>query len=107
MNKEELIEQWARKVGLSKKDSKNALESLTGLITDTLSRGEEVRITGFGKFTPRARKSSMRINPQTRQRMRVGARVVPGFKAGKSLREQLEKRLTAVEMGGTVKVSRR
>jgi DNA-binding protein HU-beta len=107
MNKEELIEQWARKNGLSKKNAKNALESLTNLITETLSRGEEVRITGFGKFGARARKSSMRINPQTRQRMRVGARVVPAFKAGKNLREQLGKRLTAVEMGGTVKVSRR
>jgi DNA-binding protein HU-beta len=107
MNKEELVEQWAKKIKLSKKESKDALESLTGLITDTLSRGEEVRITGFGKFGARARKSSMRINPQTRQRMRVGARVVPAFKPGKSLREQLARRLTAVEAGGQVKISRR
>ncbi|HED04034.1 MAG TPA: HU family DNA-binding protein [Candidatus Fraserbacteria bacterium] len=107
MNKEDLIVQWAKKTGLTKKDSKEALESLTSLITDTLSRGEEVRITGFGKFSPRGRKSSMRINPQTRQRMRVAARVVPTFKPGKNLREQLESRLTAVESSGKVRVKRR
>lgn len=55
--------------------------------------------TGFGKFEPRARKATERINPQTGEKIDVPAKVVPKFKSGKMLREMAEENLEAVESG--------
>jgi len=107
MNKGELIERLARKTGLSKKDSKAALDSVFDVITESLTRNEEVRITGFGTFAPRPRRRSNRVNPRTRQRITVPSRVVPGFKAGKSLREKVARSLQAVESAKGMEVRRR
>lgn len=107
MNKKGLVEQLARKTGFTKKDSRKALDSLTEVITEALASNEEVTITGFGKFAPRPRRSSRRINPQTRARITVPSKVVPGFKPGKHLRERVMRNLRAVERGGRMEVGRR
>ena len=107
MNKKELVEQLAKRTGFTKKDARMALDSVVDVITDALARGEEVTITGFGKFAPRGRRSSRRINPQTRVKITVPAKVVPGFKPGKHLREQVMKSLRAVEAGGRVEIRKK
>lgn len=106
MNKSEFVDRLAAKTGLTKKDSRKALDAVTDLIMEALTKNEEVLLTGFGKFEPRARKESNRINPQTRQRIRVPRKVVPAFKAGKSLKQAVERSLRAVEMGGRLEVRR-
>ncbi len=104
MNKKELVEQLAKQTGFTKKDARMALDSMVDVITSALASNEEVTITGFGKFAPRPRRSSRRINPQTRARITVPSKVVPGFKPGKHLREKIMKNLRAVEVGGRLQV---
>ncbi len=107
MNKKELVEQLAKRTGFTKKDARTALDALVEVITDALASNEEVTITGFGKFAPRPRRSSRRINPQTRAKITVPAKVVPGFKPGKHLREKVMESLRAVESAGRIEVRRK
>jgi len=107
MNKGEFVDELAERTGMTKKDSKKALDSTLEVITDALEDGKEVMFTGFGKFEPRVRKATERINPQTGEMIDVPAKVVPKFKAGKTLRETVEENLEAVETddGLEIKVS--
>lgn len=106
MNKSEFVNRLAERTGLTKKDSRCALDAMTELITEALSRNEEVLLTGFGKFEPRPRKESNRINPQTQERIRVPRKVVPAFKAGKSLKEAVMRNLRVVETASGLEVRR-
>lgn len=99
MNKGELIEELAQKTGFTKKDSKLALNSIVEIVEETLENNGEVMLTGFGKFETRPRKATERINPQTREKVQVPAKVVPKFKTGKNLEERVEENLVAVEKG--------
>lgn len=100
MNKNEFIEKLASRINVTKKGARETVDAVFGLITETLSRNEPVQLTGFGKFEPRARRESNRINPQTRERIRVPRKVVPTFKSGKGLREKLSRSLRVVEAAG-------
>lgn len=106
MNKGEFVDELAKKTGFTKKDSKIALDTVTEIITESVSKNEEVLLTGFGKFEPRPRKASTRINPQTQQPIKVPKKVVPVFKAGKGLRESVKKNLRAVGSGSNLDVRR-
>jgi DNA-binding protein HU-beta len=92
VNKAEFVAKLATKTGLSKKSASKAIDAMIDLITGALAVNEEVLLTGFGKFEVRARKASTRINPQTRQKIHVPAKVVPAFKPGKNLKEIVAKR---------------
>lgn len=96
MNKGEFIDQLAEETGFTKKDSRKALDSILDIIQSELEDNGEVMFTGFGKFEPRPRKATERINPQTREKVQVPAKVVPKFKAGKTLRETVKENLEAV-----------
>lgn len=98
MNKADLIETIAPYT-VSKKAAKEAIDQLFFVISKMICDGEPVRITGFGTFEPRPRKSSMRINPKTRQRIMVPARAVPAFRPASALREMVRKKLKVVESG--------
>ncbi len=106
MNKAELSELVAKQTGLSKKAAKEAVDTLFSTIAKMICDGEPVRITGFGTFEARPRKSSMRINPQTRQRIMVASKAVPSFRAGRELKEMVRKKLKVVEVGGKLSVKR-
>ncbi|MBI1742856.1 HU family DNA-binding protein [Candidatus Acetothermia bacterium] len=93
MNKAELTEYVAKKAKLSKKAAADALQATLDGITDYVSQGEEVRLTGFGTFLAKPRRASQRINPQTRQKIMVNSKVVPGFRAGSELKDRISKRL--------------
>ena len=92
MNKGEFVEKLAKKAGLTKKDAAKATNGMLDLITGALAKNEPVLLTGFGKFEARTRKSTKRMNPQTGQRIMVRAKVVPVFKAGKTLKTIVAKK---------------
>jgi len=106
MNKQEFVERLAKRAGFTKKDARKALDGAIELINQALASNEAVNITGFGKFEPRARKASNRINPQTGKKLQVPAKVVPAFKPGKELRETVAKKLKAVGQGDQLTVKR-
>ena len=87
MNKAELVEEVAGKVGLTKKDANNVVDAITSAITDTLAMNERVALVGFGTFQVRERKARKGVNPQTREAINIPAKKVPKFTAGKALRE--------------------
>ena len=89
MNKATLIEVVAAKTQLGKKEAENAVECVFGEIIETLKKGEEVAIVGFGSFIPAKRKAKPGRNPATGEPMEIPPRVVPKFKAGKTLKEAL------------------
>ena len=106
MNRQEFVERLADKTGFTKKDARKAIDSVIDIINETVAKNEAVNITGFGKFEPRARKESKRMNPQTGERINVPAKVVPAFKPGKNLREIVGKKLKAVGTGDHLRVKR-
>jgi DNA-binding protein HU-beta len=70
MNKTELIDAVAEDSGLSKADSARAIDSLTGTVSKSLKKGEEVSITGFGKFSVVKRAARRGVNPRTGERVK-------------------------------------
>lgn len=87
MNKAALIEHMAKETKLPKTACKNAVESFINAIETTLKRGKSVVLTGFGTFTVMKRKERVGINPATGQKMKIAAKRVPKFKAGKKLKD--------------------
>ena len=104
MNKAELIEAIANQVELSKTKIWEVIDALTETIFKTICDGEPVRITGFGTFEPRPRKSKAGVNPKTKQRIIVGSRVVPAFRPGSDLKEAVRRKLKVVESGGELSI---
>lgn len=91
MNKGDFIEALQDRADLeSKVQSKRVVDAVFGLVQDTLSKGEEVNITGFGKFLVTKRASRMGVNPQTGEKMKIPATTLPKFKAGKTLKEAVK-----------------
>jgi DNA-binding protein HU-beta len=87
MNKNELIGAVAETSGLSRSDATKAVESVFEAITGTLSKGDEVRLVGFGTFSVAKRKASTGRNPRTGAPMKIPASSQPKFKAGKGLKD--------------------
>ena len=87
MNKSELISSIAAALGLTKTDSSKALDAFIGSVTKALKSGDDVRLVGFGTFATSKRAATTAINPRTRQPVKVAARKVAKFKAGKSLQD--------------------
>ena len=92
MNKAELIAQVAVKTGLSKKDSEKAVNAALSTITASLEAGEKVQLVGFGVFDVKERGSRMGRNPKTKKEIEIPASRVPQFKAGKALKEAVDKK---------------
>ena len=85
MNKADLIEAIAKDVELSKADAGKALDSLTKRITQSLKKGENVTLVGFGTFSVTKRKARTGRNPQTGETIKIKAKKVAKFKPGKDL----------------------
>ena len=86
MTKDELIEEIA-KVCDSKRQAGDAVNAVLDTITSALSKGQEVIITGFGKFSVSKRAARMGVNPRTGEKIKIKATTVPKFKAGKNLKD--------------------
>ena len=89
MKKTELIEAIAEKADVPKSQAQKYFDAFEQVVTDTLKGGEEVQITGFGKFYIRDQKARDGRNPQTGEKMRIPAQKVPTFSAGNSLKESV------------------
>lgn len=86
MNKNDLIDRVAEKVGMSKTMTGKAVEAFLDAITGSLKSGTEVRLVGFGTFTVSRRKASEGRNPRTGEKIQIPASKVPKFRAGQGLR---------------------
>ena len=82
MNKTELIEKIAATAGLTKADSKKALEATLTAVKDALAAGEKVSLIGFGTFSVNERPAREGINPRTKEKVQIAAKKVAKFKAG-------------------------
>ena len=87
MNKTEFIEKVAQEADVSTSEAQRYFEAFERVVTETLKGGEEVRITGFGKFSVKERKAREGRNPQTGEKMKIAASRVPSFSAGNALKE--------------------
>ena len=87
MNKGELIESVAGAAGLSRADATKAVDAVLDAVQSTLSGGGAVSLVGFGTFSVKARAARMGRNPRTGEPIQIKASNVPGFKAGKALKE--------------------
>ena len=87
MTKADLVEFVAKKVKLTKKAAREAVDAFLGGIVDALKKGEKVVVTGFGTFEVRHRAARMGRNPQTGAPLHIPATDTPAFKAGKGLKD--------------------
>lgn len=85
MNKAELISAMAEKSGLSKVDSRKALDAFMSSVTETLKKGDRVSLIGFGTFLVSERQSRTGINPTTKQPIQIPAKKVVKFRPGAEL----------------------
>lgn len=90
MNKEELVVAVAKKAGLSKKDAEGAIKAALETVKETLKKGGKVTLTGFGTFLVAKRAARKGVNPQTGAEIKIPARTVPRFKAGKGLKDAVK-----------------
>lgn len=91
MNKAELIEYVAKKSELTKADAQRAIEAIFEGIKATLKKGGEVRLVGFGTFSVAKRAATTGRNPRTGEAIKIPASKQPKFKAGKELKEAVNK----------------
>lgn len=89
MNKNDLAAVVANKTGLSKGDAAKAVDAMLDGVVESLQKGEEIRLVGFGTFSAYHRAASQGRNPRTGQAITIPAAMVPKFKAGKALKEAL------------------
>ncbi len=90
MNKAELINAIAAESGLSKTDSKKALEAFVSCVSNALKDGDKVALVGFGTFQVSERAERTGINPSTKQTITIPAKKVAKFKAGAELSAAVE-----------------
>lgn len=90
MTKTDLVEKIASKTGLTKKAAGDALEALLETVSNALSKGDKVTVTGFGTFLVRSRRERMGRNPQTGAPLKIPATKVPAFTAGKALKSAVK-----------------
>ena len=90
MNKQELIDAIAAESGLSKKDSKTALEAVVKTVGTTLKKGDKVTLIGFGTFSVAARAAKTGRNPQTGKALQIKAKKVVKFSTGSELDEAIQ-----------------
>ncbi len=89
MTKIDIIKNVNEKLGFSKKDSAAIVESVFDVMKENLSRGEKIKISGFGNFVVKKKNSRRGRNPQTGQEIEITSRRVLNFKASQVLRRAL------------------
>ncbi len=91
VNKNDLVAAVAAAAGLSKVDAASAVDGVFSSITDALSSGDDVRLVGFGTFSVAQRAASEGRNPRTGEKIQIPASKQPKFKAGKGLKDAVNK----------------
>ncbi|PIR17152.1 MAG: integration host factor subunit alpha [Deltaproteobacteria bacterium CG11_big_fil_rev_8_21_14_0_20_49_13] len=91
MTKAEIVEQIYEKIGFSKKESADIVELVFDTMKDTLSKGEKIKISGFGNFVVRQKRPRVGRNPQTGESIEITARKVLTFRPSQVLKSALNK----------------
>ncbi len=89
MNKRELTDAVASNAGLGKAEAARAVDAVLGAISDALGQGDSVSLVGFGTFSVKHRAARQGRNPRTGETIQITATSVPGFKAGRALRDSV------------------
>lgn len=89
MNKQELIERTSDKTGMTRKDCAIALEGLLAVVTEALTTGEAVKLSGFGSFEVKRRAPRAGRDLRTMEAVEIPAQTVPVFRAGKGLKDSV------------------
>ena len=93
MNKVQLAQAIADKVGATKKETEEMLDAYVSIVIETLKTGGEVNIAGFGAFSAKMRAGRIGVNPQNpSQKIQIPPVTVPKFKAGKRLKDALKEK---------------
>ena len=87
MNREQLIQDVAKLAKATQKDVQNVLAALIDTIQVTVKKGQKVTLVGFGTFESRKRAARTGRNPQTGAAIKIAAKTVPAFSAGKKFKE--------------------
>ncbi len=90
LNKADLVAAVAEKAEMSKKDAEKAVKAVFDVIEETLAANEKVQLVGFGTFEVKDRAERAGRNPQTKETITIPASKVPGFKAGKALKDAVQ-----------------
>ena len=92
MNKADLIAAIAAKTGDTKKVAEASVNAFVDVVTETLKQGDKVQLVGFGSFEVRKRAARKGRNPQTKEEIKIPASKAPVFKAGKALKDLVNKK---------------
>ena len=87
MNKEELVQEISKQAKVTQKEANEVLSALIETVEKTVSKGKKVTLVGFGTFEPRKRAARNGRNPQTGKEIKIPAKTVPVFSAGKKFKE--------------------
>jgi len=90
LTKADIAENLVEEIGLSKKDSKDLVESFFDSIRETLIQGEQVKLSGFGNFEVREKSQRPGRNPKTGEEIPITARTVVTFRPGQKLKSKVE-----------------
>lgn len=85
-----MVEAVAKRAGVTKAEAARILDAVVSSISDALSSGEKVTLTGFGTFEVRQRAARMGRNPQTGETIQIAAQRTPAFRAGKTLKDAVK-----------------
>ena len=91
MNKEELVQEIAKKAKVTQKEASEILSVFIDVVEKTVSKGKKVTLVGFGTFEARKRAERTGRNPQTGKEIKIPAKTVPAFSAGKKFKELVNK----------------
>ncbi len=92
MNKAELIAAIAAKTGATQKSAEEAVNAFIEVVTEALKKGDKVQLVGFGSFEVIKRAARKGRNPQTKEEIKIPASKAPKFKAGKALKDIVNKK---------------
>ena len=92
MNREELVAEIAKVAKVSKKEAGEVLTATIDAIQTSVKKGNKVTLVGFGSFEARKRAARKGRNPQTGKEIKIAAKTVPAFSAGKKFKELVAKK---------------
>ena len=95
MNKEELVQEIAKKSNVTQKEAAEVLSAWIDTIEKTVSKGKKVTLVGFGTFEARKRAARTGRNPQTGAAIKIAAKTAPVFVAGKKFKEIVDGKVAA------------
>ena len=91
MNREDLVNAMANETAFSKKDVEKVLNSFINVVSNEMANKGKVQLVGFGTFETRQRAARKGLNPQTKEEIKIPACTAPAFKAGKALKDKVNK----------------